>query len=107
MMLAQKTLMLLVHRRDFAGVWKLFADRNNVPLQVAAIVKKFEGFSQWQLRMRVSGAGPAEREIRWAVALYWLIGARSHSQIAKSAGLGMMLEAGDTMTIGDMFRPAA
>lgn len=38
------TLMFLVHRRDFLRGWKLFADRNTVPLPLAGIVKKFEGF---------------------------------------------------------------
>lgn len=37
-------LMFLVHRRDFLRGWKLFADRNPVPLPLAGIVKKFEGF---------------------------------------------------------------
>lgn len=73
------TLMFLVHRRDILRWWKLFADRNTVPLPLAGIVKKFEGFFRWLLRMRVSGARPAQKVTYGLLHCAGLLGARSHS----------------------------
>lgn len=57
--------------------WKLFADRDTVPLPLAALVKKFEGFENGNCTCMSQGQGWLKG--RWAVALCCFIGARSHS----------------------------